>query len=140
VKNPVLFFGSLGCVTAVLVILEAIILASFIRRPTLLATDMKGVTFYPVRAAPFSVPWSEVATMSVTEAWVARTRMRSLALMLRPSPASNPDEIDRINLPEHQLPRSALKCLRTLSDGHREQIALNNIVVFDEPQIRLGVF
>jgi len=138
--NPAIFFGSLGVVLAVLLIFEGYLIASLIRRRYLLITGTTGVTYYPVGSEPFTVPWSEVGAMYVTEGWVGHTRMRKLTLGLRPSPAGNPDEVDRIDLPESRLPSSAMKCLRKLAERHREQIALNAIAIYDEPQIKFGSF
>lgn len=133
-----LFDVGLALAIAFFALGEYIIVAGFIRRPVLLATSDAGLVYYPVRSEPLAIPWSRVAAIYVRERWVAQRVMRSLVFALRPMPGDDPDAPDHISLPAHQLPLSAGRCLRLLVERHREQIALNNIAVLEQPQVEMG--
>lgn len=139
VRRTPLFDVGVGLAIAFCVLVEWIILAAFIRRPVLLVTSDAGVLWYPPRAEPWFVPWTQIATLGVHERLVAGNGMRSLVLTLRPAlGADDPGAPDRISLPAQQLPASPARCVRLLAERHREQIALNNILVFAEPQMTLA--
>lgn len=139
VQHTPLFDVGVALAIAFFALGEVIIVVGFVQRPVLLTTSAAGILYYPMRDAPFFVPWAQIATIGVYERLVGSSVMRSLTLTLRPAPgASGLDAPDRISLPAHQLPTSAARCLRLLAERHREQIALNYIVVFAEPQMSLA--
>lgn len=136
-----LFDVGLALAIAFFALGEVIIIMGFIRRPVLLVTSDAGLLYYPVRSDPITIPWARIASLYVREHWIGqRTILRSLVFGLRPMPADDPDALDHISLPAQQLPLSADRCLRLLAERHREQLALNNIAVFDEPQVEMGKF
>ncbi|HEU5345723.1 MAG TPA: hypothetical protein VFU60_15355 [Ktedonobacterales bacterium] len=136
-----LFDVGLALAIAFFALGEFIIITGFIRRPVLLATSDAGLLYYPVRSDPMAIPWARVAAIFVRERLVGQTMMRSLVFALRPLPGEDPNDpeaLDHVSLPAHQLPLSAGRCLRLLAERHREQIALNNIAVFEQPQVEMG--